>query len=57
MFCFGMIRTINKPTRVTRQAASPSDGIITNFLMHSGFKSGIIKTDIIVISILPKKRC
>ena len=46
MFPFGMIPTINKPTRVTRQAASAIDHIITNSVMHTGFKSVIIKTDI-----------
>ena len=46
MFRFRMIPTINKPTRVTRQTASTIDHIITNSLMHTGFKSGIIKTDI-----------
>ena len=44
MFRFGMIPTINKPTRVTRQTASAIDHIITNSIMHTGFKSGIIKT-------------
>ena len=46
MFCFGMIPTINKPTRVTRQTASTIDHIIINPIMHTGFKSGIIKTGI-----------
>ena len=46
MFRFGMIPTINKPTCVTRQTPSAIDHIITNSIMHTGFKSGIIKTDI-----------
>ena len=44
MFHFGMITTINKPTRVTRQTASAINHIITDSIMHTGFKSGIIKT-------------
>ena len=44
MFCFGMIPTINKPACVTTYTASAIDHIITNSLMHTGFKSGIIKT-------------
>ena len=46
MFRFVMIPTINKPTRVTRNTLSAIDHIITNSIMHTGFKSGIIKTDI-----------
>ena len=46
MFCFGMIATINKPTCVTRQTARAIDHIITNSIMQTGFKSGIIKTGI-----------
>ena len=64
MFCLGMIPTINKPRHVTTQAHSTSDHIITNSLMHTGFTSGIMKTDIslinfeifCVISILPKRK-
>ena len=41
-----MITTINKPKRVTRQTASVIDHIIINSIMHTGFKSGTIKTDI-----------
>ena len=41
-----MTPTIHKPTCVTRQTASEIDHIITNSIMHTGFKSGIIKTDI-----------
>ena len=46
MFRFRMIPAINKPTRVIRQTGSAIDYIITNSIIHSGFKSGIIKTDI-----------
>ena len=46
MFCFGMIPTINKPARVTRQTANVIDHIITKSIMHTGFKSGIINADI-----------
>ena len=46
MFRFGMISTFNKPTRVTRQTASAIDHIITNSIIHTGFKSGIIKSNI-----------
>ena len=45
MFHFGMIPTINKHTRVTRQTASTIDHIMANSIMDTGFKSGIIKTD------------
>ena len=47
---FGMIPTIKKPTRF-RLDRLPAlliiiNSIITNSIMHTGFKSGIIKTDI-----------
>ena len=45
MIRFGMIPTINKPTRVTGQTASAIDHI-TNSILHTVFKSGVIKTDI-----------
>ena len=38
MFRFGMIPTINKPTHVTRQTTSTIDHIMTNSIMHTGFK-------------------
>ena len=63
MFHFGMIPTINRPTRVTRHSARAITDIITNSIMHTGFKSGTIKTDIsdhfpifFYISILPKRK-
>ena len=63
MFRFGMIPTKNKPARVTRQTACAIDYIITNSIMHTGFRSETIKTDIsdhfpifFVISILLKRK-
>ena len=35
-----------KPTHVTRGTASAIDHIITNSIMHTGFKSGTIKTEV-----------
>ena len=62
MIRFGMISTTNKPTHVTRQTASATDHIITNSIMHTGCKSGSIKTDIsnhlpfsFIVSILRQK--
>ena len=59
-----MIPTINKPMRVTRQVPTTIDHIITSSIMHTGYKSGIIKlTSLIIfqfsifINILPKRRC
>ena len=49
MFYFGMIRTINKPTPVTRQTASAIDHFITNSVIHTEFKSRIIKTEIPIL--------
>ena len=46
MFCFGMIPKINTPMRASRKTASAIDHIITNSIMHTGFKSGFIKTGI-----------
>ena len=46
MFRFGMIPTINKTMGITRLIFSVIDHIITYSIMHTGFKSGIIKTDI-----------
>ena len=46
MFRFGMILTDNKPMRVTRQTASDWSYHHSLYIMHIGFKSGIIKTDI-----------
>ena len=46
MFQHGLIPTINKPTRVTRNTATAIDHIIPNSVINTGFKTGIIKTDI-----------
>ena len=46
MFRFGMIPAINKTMGITRLIFSAIDHIITYSIMHTGFKSGIIKTDI-----------
>ena len=46
MFQFGLIPTINKPTRVTNETISAIDQIITNYIYNNDFKTGIIKTDI-----------
>ena len=46
MFRFGIIPTIKKPTRFTKQTVRAIDHIITNSKIHTGFKSRIIKTDI-----------
>ena len=46
MFQFSMIPTINKPTRVPKHTATPIDNIITNCIINSNFKSGIVKTDL-----------
>ena len=41
-----MIPAISKPTRVTKHTAAAIDNIITNFIINSGFKSAIVKTDL-----------
>ena len=46
MFQHGLIPTVNKRTRVTRNTAAAIDHIITNSLINSEFKIDIIKTDI-----------
>ena len=64
MFRIGMIPTVNKPTRVTKQTASKDYHIITSSIIHTGFKSGIVKADIFDLPfyflfckyILPKKK-
>ena len=47
MFRHGLIPTINKPTRVTRNTAIAIDYTIANSVIHAEFKTGIIKTGII----------
>ena len=46
MFQFGLVPTINKPTRVTNKTISAIDYIITNFIYNNDFKTAIIRTDI-----------
>ena len=46
MFQFGLVPTINKPTRVTNKTISAVDHIITNSIYNNEFKTGIVKTDI-----------
>ena len=43
MFRYGMIPTINKPTRVTANTATVIDHIITNVIIDTDFKTGILK--------------
>ena len=42
----GLIPTLNKRTRVTRNTATAIDHIITNSVINAEFKTGIINTDI-----------
>ena len=44
MFCYGMIATINKSTRVTANKATAIDHIITNVIIDTTFKAGILKS-------------
>ena len=47
IFCYSMIPTTNKPTRVTRNTATAIDHIITNCIVGcDDFKTGIIKADL-----------
>ena len=41
-----MTATINKPTRVTKKAATAIDHIITNSFVENIFKTAIIKSDV-----------
>ena len=41
-----MIRTINKPIKVTRQSATAIDHILTNYFVKFDFKTAIFKSDI-----------
>ena len=45
-FQFGLVPTINKPTRVTNKTISATDLIITNSIYNNDFKTAIIRTDI-----------
>ena len=42
----GLIPTVNKPARVTRNTATAIDRIITNSVINAEFKTGIINSDI-----------
>ena len=44
MFCYGMIPTINKPTRVMVKTATAIDHIITNLIIDTEFKTGLLKS-------------
>ena len=46
VFQFGLVPTINKPTRMTNKTISAVDHIITNSIYSNNFKTGIMKTDI-----------
>ena len=41
MLRYGMIPTINKPTRITANTATTIDHIITNVITEADFKTGI----------------
>ena len=57
MFRFGMIPTINKPTRVTRHAATAIDHVFTNTIMDNiEIKTAIVKTDIFLSSLRQKTK-
>ena len=42
-----MIRTINKPTQVTRKTVTASNDILTNSFIDTTIKTGIIKSDVL----------
>ena len=44
MFRYGMIPTINKPTRVTANTATAIDHNITNVIIDTDFRTGILKS-------------
>ena len=46
MFQFGLVPTMNKPTRVTNKTISAIDHIITNSIYNNDFKTAIIRTDV-----------
>ena len=46
MFRHGLIPTINKTTRVTKNTAAAIDHIITHSVINAKFKTGIVKADI-----------
>ena len=46
LFEHGLAPVINKPTRITKRSATAIDHIITNTLVNTDLKTGIIKSDI-----------
>ena len=57
MFSHNMIPTLNRSTRVTRNTATAIDHFITNTVVDTEFKSGIIQTgssDHFPITFVPK---
>ena len=46
LFEHGLIPVINKPTRITKRSATAIDHIITNTIINTNIKTGIIKSDI-----------
>ena len=64
MFRCGIIPTINKPTRVTANTAATIGHIITNVIIDTDFKTGILKSCIsehfaikLAFQIAEKKMC
>lgn len=47
MFQYGLISTINKPTRLTRNTAKAMDNFFTNSILNNKVKTGIVKTDVL----------
>ena len=43
MFCYGMIPTMSKPTRVTANTANAIDHVITYAIINTDLKTGILK--------------
>ena len=46
MFVHNMIPAINKPTRVTRTTATAIDHFISNTVVYTQLKGGIMQTDL-----------
>ena len=46
MFQFGLVSTINKPTRIRKDAISAIDHIITNSVINNEFKTAVLTADI-----------
>ena len=43
MFCYGMIPTMSKPTRVTANTANAIDHVIINAIINTDLKTEILK--------------